>query len=94
VVAAGNDSGDACNKSPASAVSALTVGSSDFDYSSSSDRVSYFSNYGTCVDIWAPGSNILSAYHTSDIASATKSGTSMVRGLRSCLRPHFGPLGC
>merc|ERR1719437_418950 len=70
-VAAGNDNTDACNFSPAYVPSAITVGSTD-----STDRRSYFSNYGTCVDIWAPGSSVLSAGHTSDSASSTKSGTS------------------
>jgi len=71
-VAAGNDNTDACNFSPAYVPSAITVGSTD-----STDSRSYFSNYGTCVDIWAPGSSVLSAGHTSDSATATFSGTSM-----------------
>jgi len=71
-VAAGNDNSDACNFSPAHVPSAITVGSTD-----STDSRSYFSNYGTCVDIWAPGSSVLSAGHTSDSATATLSGTSM-----------------
>jgi len=72
VVAAGNENSDACGFSPAYVPSAVTVGSTD-----STDSRSYFSNYGTCVDIWGPGSSVLSAGHTSDSATATYSGTSM-----------------
>jgi subtilisin family serine protease len=72
VVAAGNDAGDACTKSPARARRAITVGSTD-----SNDNRSSFSNYGTCVDIFAPGSSITSAWYTSNTASAVLSGTSM-----------------
>jgi len=71
-VAAGNDDEDACNSSPARAPAAITVGST-----TSADAKSYFSNFGTCLDIWAPGSSILSAGHTSDTATTFKSGTSM-----------------
>lgn len=72
-VAAGNDSGaNACNFSPASAGNAYTVGSSTI-----SDRRSSFSNIGTCVDIFAPGSSILSTWNSSNSATATLSGTSM-----------------
>jgi len=71
-VAAGNDNTDACGFSPAYVPSAITVGSAD-----STDARSYFSNYGTCVDIWGPGSDVLSCGHTSDSATATYSGTSM-----------------
>ncbi len=72
VVAAGNDFEDACNNSPARVARAITVASSD-----SSDQRSSFSNIGTCVDIFAPGSLIASAWHTSDTATNTISGTSM-----------------
>lgn len=72
VVAAGNDNGNACNKSPARAPSAITVGST-----TNTDARSSFSNFGTCVDIFAPGSSITSAWHTSSTASNTISGTSM-----------------
>merc|ERR1719454_2515895 len=72
VVAAGNDNSDACGFSPAYVPSAITVGSTD-----SRDYRSSFSNYGRCVDIWGPGSSVLSAGHTSDTATATYSGTSM-----------------
>ena len=72
-VAAGNEfASDACTKSPASAADALTVGST-----TSSDDRSSFSNIGTCLDIFAPGSSITSAWHTSDSATNTISGTSM-----------------
>jgi len=72
VVAGGNSNGNACNFSPAFVPSAITVGSTD-----SNDRRSSFSNYGSCTDIWAPGSSVKSAAHTSDSGSATFSGTSM-----------------
>lgn len=72
VVAAGNANSDACNSSPAREPSAITVGATD-----NGDGRASFSNYGACLDIFAPGVSVLSAYHTSDTASATLSGTSM-----------------
>ncbi|MEN9865263.1 MAG: hypothetical protein RL748_853 [Pseudomonadota bacterium] len=72
VVAAGNDSSNACNYSPARAASAITVGST-----TNTDAMSSFSNYGTCVDVYGPGSNITSASRTSDTGSTSLSGTSM-----------------
>lgn len=72
VVAGGNDNTDACGFSPAFVPSAITVGST-----TSEDVRSSFSNYGICTDIWAPGSNIVSASHTSDTGSRSLSGTSM-----------------
>ena len=71
-VAAGNENADACLSSPGRAASALTVAST-----STGDLRSSFSNWGTCVDLFAPGSNITSSWHTSDVATATISGTSM-----------------
>ncbi|MBT1445476.1 S8 family peptidase [Shewanella sp. JM162201] len=72
VVAAGNDNANACNYSPARAANAITVGST-----TSSDARSSFSNYGSCLDIYAPGSSIKSAWYTSNSATNTISGTSM-----------------
>jgi serine protease len=71
-VAAGNSNANACNASPARVSQALTVGSS-----TSADARSSFSNFGTCVDLFAPGSNITSAWSTSNTATNTISGTSM-----------------
>ncbi len=71
-VAAGNDASDACSFSPARAPSAITVGST-----TSTDAASSFTNWGTCLDIFAPGSSITSAWHTSTTATNTISGTSM-----------------
>lgn len=72
-VAAGNDyGGDACIKSPARTPAAITVGSTD-----SNDARSGFSNVGTCLDLFAPGGGITSAWHTSTTATNTISGTSM-----------------
>ena len=72
VVAAGNSSADACNSSPASAPSAITVGAT-----TSADAQASYSNFGTCVDIYAPGSSITSSWGTGDTALNTISGTSM-----------------
>ncbi|MCK5857746.1 MAG: S8 family peptidase [Abyssibacter sp.] len=72
VVAAGNDDADACSQSPARLPDAITVGST-----TSSDARSSFSNFGTCVDIFAPGSSIVSASSSNDTGSTTLSGTSM-----------------
>lgn len=72
VVAAGNESDNACNYSPARAAAAITVGST-----TNTDARSSFSNYGSCLDIFAPGSNITAAWYTSNSATNTISGTSM-----------------
>ena len=72
VVAAGNSNDDACNYSPARAPSAITVGST-----TSTDARSSFSSFGTCLDIFGPGSSITSAWYTSTTATNTISGTSM-----------------
>ncbi|HEY6803449.1 MAG TPA: S8 family peptidase [Pyrinomonadaceae bacterium] len=71
-VAAGNENQNACNTSPARAANAITVGST-----TSTDARSSFSNFGTCVDIFAPGSSIVSSWFSSNTATATLSGTSM-----------------
>ena len=72
VVAAGNSAVDACNSSPARVPAAVTVAASD-----SADRQASFSNFGSCVDLYAPGVGITSTYYTSDTATASMSGTSM-----------------
>nr|AKA95133.1 serine protease [Esteya vermicola] len=71
-VAAGNDNADACNYSPAAADKALTVGASAID-----DSRAYFSNWGKCTDVFAPGLNIQSTWIGSNTAINTISGTSM-----------------
>jgi subtilisin family serine protease len=72
VVAAGNSNVSACTVSPAGEPLAITVGST-----TSNDERSSFSNFGSCLDVFAPGSNIVSAGHASDTATRTMSGTSM-----------------
>ena len=72
VVAAGNSAVDACATSPARLPAAVTVAASD-----STDRQASFSNFGPCVDLYAPGVGITSAHHTSATATASMSGTSM-----------------
>jgi len=71
-IAAGNSAADACNFSPARVPTAITLGASDI-----SDVRASFSNFGTCLDLFAPGVNITSAWMTSDTATAVLSGTSM-----------------
>ena len=72
VVAAGNSARDACTASPARSEHAITVGSTRND-----DRRSSFSNFGSCVDIFAPGERITSAWINGDTSTRTISGTSM-----------------
>jgi subtilisin family serine protease len=72
VVAAGNEATDACTKSPASAVSAITVGAT-----TSLDARASYSNVGGCVDIFAPGSSIISTGISSTTSTVMMSGTSM-----------------
>ena len=72
VVAAGNSNADACTTSPARAGAAVTVGATD-----RTDARASFSNYGTCLDLFAPGVGIPSAWYTSSTATASQSGTSM-----------------
>lgn len=72
VVAAGNSAVDACASSPARLPAAVTVAASD-----SADRQASFSNFGSCVDLYAPGVGITSASWTSATATASMSGTSM-----------------
>ncbi|KAB2342124.1 S8 family peptidase [Actinomadura rudentiformis] len=71
-LAAGNDNQDACGSSPARVPEAITVGATD-----EQDARSSFSNFGQCVDIFAPGSDITSAWVTDDNASRSANGTSM-----------------
>lgn len=84
VVAAGNSAISACDASPARTPGALTVGASNI-----SDQFASFSNFGSCVDIVAPGVSITSAWIASDTSTAILNGTSMaaphVAGLAAVL---------
>lgn len=72
-VAAGNFSSDACGFSPARTPTAITVGATN----DGNEGRAGFSNFGSCVDIFAPGVNVIGAWHTSNTATNTISGTSM-----------------
>ncbi len=92
-VAAGNSNADACNESPSSEPSALTVAATTI-----TDARASFSNFGACVDIFAPGQNITAAWIGSSTATNTISGTSMasphvagVAGLYLELNPTATP---
>jgi subtilisin family serine protease len=71
-VAAGNSAADACNYSPASAPNALTVGAT-----TNTDAMASYSDWGSCVDLFAPGSGIYSAWNTDDYSMGSANGTSM-----------------
>jgi subtilisin family serine protease len=72
MVAAGNSGANACNYSPARTPGAITVGATN-----SNDARPNWSNYGTCLDVFAPGQDITSAYNTSNTATEIMWGTSM-----------------
>lgn len=76
VVAAGNNHWDACNETPASLPAAITVTATN-----QSDAQSWFSNTGSCVDVYAPGENVTGASHIATTATTTMSGTSMASPL-------------
>lgn len=92
VVAAGNSNTDAANTSPASAGSVITVGSTD-----NTDTRSKFSNYGRFVDVFAPGTDIVSSWIGSTTATHKLSGTSMaaphVAGLAATIMTAEGISG-
>ncbi|MEU1896138.1 S8 family peptidase [Streptomyces pristinaespiralis] len=71
-LSANNHNTDACQSSPAKVPEAITVGNTD-----KSDTRYSNSNYGPCLDIWAPGTSIVSASHQSDTGTRTMTGTSM-----------------
>jgi subtilisin family serine protease len=72
VVSAGNSNANACNVSPARVAGAVTVGAT-----TSTDVRASYSNWGSCLDLFAPGSSVVSSWLTSDTATTTLSGTSM-----------------
>lgn len=72
VAAAGNSSGDACNVSPAKVAAVITVGGS-----TDTDAMYNLSNFGTCVDVYAPATGIKSTYNTGPMSTAILDGTSM-----------------
>lgn len=82
VVAAGNENEDACNASPASSKSILTVMASDID-----DNRAWFSNWGKCANIYAPGVNVLSTIPNNQFASY--SGTSMASPVTAGVLNHY-----
>jgi subtilisin family serine protease len=88
-VAAGNDNANACNYSPAAAAGVTTVAAS-----TSTDAKASYSNYGSCVNLYAPGSSITSAWSTSSTAIKTISGTSMasphVAGVAALYKGTYG----
>ncbi|KAK4691030.1 hypothetical protein P7C70_g9436, partial [Phenoliferia sp. Uapishka_3] len=88
-VAAGNDNKDACSYSPAASPLAITVGASTI-----ADERAYFSNHGPCVDVFAPGLNILSIWNTGNqsLNTSTSSSTSIRISGTSMASPHVAGL--
>ena len=72
VTSAGNANDDTCNYSPARVPGAISVGATDIN-----NFKANFSNFGSCLDVYAPGHNITSASHKDDVSTVVKSGTSM-----------------
>ena len=94
ITAAGNDGIDACEKTPASSPYAITVGATDRD-----DNIAVKSNYGPCVDLFAPGEGILAASNECDSCTNKLSGSTMSAAITAGVVtayfsqfPHFTPL--
>ena len=89
VVAAGNSNSNACNGSPSGVTAAVVVAAS-----TSTDAKASYSSWGSCVDLYAPGSSITSSWYTSSTATASLSGTSMasphVTGVAALYKATFG----
>jgi subtilisin family serine protease len=85
IAASGNDSVDACTQTPARERSSIAVSATDIN-----DTAASYSNFGECVDVWAPGDQVISAWIGGSNASNTLSGSSMaaplVTGLAAQLR--------
>ena len=93
ITAAGNDGTNACQTSPASSPNVITVGSTD-----KQEDIASFSNYGPCVDLFAPGEEILAANNECDSCTGTMSGTTLSAALTAGVvaayfsqLPHFTP---
>jgi hypothetical protein len=84
IVAAGNSNANACNASPAKVTDAITVGAVH-----GLGRRAWFSNYGTCVDLFSQGVGMRSAWHTSTTATAYLSGTSMAAPHVAAMASNF-----
>jgi subtilisin family serine protease len=89
VVAAGNSNTNACNGSPSGVTAAMVVAAS-----TSTDAKASYSNYGSCVDLYAPGSSITSSWYSSTTATNSISGTSMaaphVTGVAALYKATYG----
>lgn len=77
MLAAGNSGRDACTFTPARLPEAITVGATDRNDNRAVFNWRESSNFGRCVDIWAPGLNIQAASRTSNVATEFRGGTSM-----------------
>ena len=87
VVPAGSSNADACNYSPSRVAGAITVGTSTINNTKAS-----FSNYGSCVDVYAPGQNITAAWIGSPTATNTISGTTSSSAyVAGCVAKYMGP---
>lgn len=84
VIAAGNNNADACKYSPTRITKGIVVGATD-----QADKRAGYSNFGSCVDLFAPGQNVTSTDRSSDIASSVDGGTSMAAPLVAGLAARY-----
>lgn len=88
ITSAGNEGGLGCNYSPGSATGVLSVGSID----DSNDKIAKFSNWGACVDIFAPGVSVLTTGNVDDYVTKA-SGTSISAGIVAGLTAYYMGMG-